>query len=574
MNDNYSLLLLVLVPLIGAVAGAFMPSRSAARWCALLISILAVMLGIGLAAQMDVFPPIDPSNAGVQLHWGADIKNNAFALERVGFAVHLGMDSISLWLVLLTVFLQPLVILSSWDVIKDRAVEYYAWMSLLLMAMVGVFVAQDLLLFYVFFELTLVPMFFLIGIWGGPERRYAAGKFFLYTFTGSVFTLAAIIYLGMGAGTFDIAEVVRYAQSELTETQRFWVLWGFLAGFAVKVPLFPVHTWLPLAHTEAPTAGSVILAGVLLKLGTYGILRVGLPVGLIDATGVTFAPVIAALGVLCIVGIIYGALVAWVQQDIKKLVAYSSVSHLGFCVLGLLSMTDIGIQGSVLYMINHGLNTGAMFLVIGMIYDRYHTRDIDKLSGLGRNMPVMAFFFIVFVMGSIGLPGTNGFVSEYLTLQSAFISPYLGVWFGVLAATGVVLGAIYMLHMAAKVIFGRLKVPAEHGGHGNGDHTAVGAAPASVEHHDGHGAVEKNDLNAREIAILTPIAVLVIVLGVLPSPVMQSMNAEVAQIRQPVQAVGRVASTAPPTPAVHPAPVARPVPETLPAAPAAAMIRP
>lgn len=574
MNDNYSLLLLVLVPLIGAAAGAFMPSRSAARWCALLTSILALMLGVGLAAQMDLFPPIDPSNAGVQLHWGADIKNNAFALERVGFAMHLGMDSISLWLVLLTVFLQPLVILSSWDVIKDRAVEYYAWMSLLLMAMVGVFVAQDLLLFYVFFELTLVPMFFLIGIWGGPERRYAAGKFFLYTFTGSVFTLAAIIYLGMGAGTFDIAEVVRYAQNELTDTQRFWVFWGFLAGFAVKVPLFPVHTWLPLAHTEAPTAGSVILAGVLLKLGTYGILRVGLPVGLIDAASVTFAPVIAALGVLCIIGIIYGALVAWVQQDIKKLVAYSSVSHLGFCVLGLLSMTDIGIQGSVLYMINHGLNTGAMFLVIGMIYDRFHTRDIDKLSGLGRNMPVMAFFFILFVMASIGLPGTNGFVSEFLTIQSAFISPYLGVWFGVLAATGVVLGAIYMLHMAAKVIFGPLKVPAEHGGHGNGDHTAVGAAPASVEHHDGHGAVEKNDLNAREIAILTPIAVLVIVLGVLPSPVMQSMSAEVAQIRQPVQAVGRVASTMPPTPAVHPAPVARPAPEALPVAPAAAMFRP
>ncbi len=538
MQDNYLILLLLLVPLLGAAVGAFMPSRNAARGWALVVSLVALMLGIGLAAQMNLFAGIDPSKPAwdatsqtVQLHWGGDFKSNKFAIDKIGFSFHLGLDTVSLWLVLLTVFLQPLVVLSSWDVIKDRAAEYYAWMSLLLAAMLGVFIARDLLLFYVFFELTLVPMFFIIGIWGGPERRFAAGKFFLYTFTGGVFTLAAVLYLGTSAGTFDLVGVIQHAQAALTANERFWIFLALLAGFAVKVPLFPVHTWLPLAHTEAPTAGSVILAGVLLKLGTYGLLRIAFPVGLIStADGVISSNLISILGALCIIGVIYGALVAWVQQDIKKLVAYSSVSHLGFCVLGLLSMTDIGLQGSVMYMINHGLSTGAMFLVIGMIYDRYHTRDINQLSGLGKTMPVMAFFFIFFVMSSIGLPGTNGFISEYLTIQSVFISPYLGVWFGVFAATGVVLGAIYMLHMAAKIIFGPLKVPA-HGDERT--HAATEVADPNVHGH-GHGHVAKNDLNLREIGILVPLAIAVIVLGVRPAPVLQSMTTPLALAREPL----------------------------------------
>jgi NADH-quinone oxidoreductase subunit M len=366
-------------------------------------------------------------------------------------------------------------------------------------------------------------MFFIIGIWGGPERRYAAAKFFLFTFGGSVFTLAAVIYLGLRARTFDLTEVMIFAQLHLSSTERWWILLGLLAGFAVKVPLFPVHTWLPLAHTEAPTAGSVILAGVLLKLGTYGLLRLALPLGLVGVTAAWSNSITHFLGGLCIIGIIYGALVAWVQQDIKKLVAYSSVSHLGFCVLGLLALNDIGMEGSVLYMINHGLSTGAMFLVIGMIYDRFHTRDINALSGLAKRMPKLAFFFVFFVLGSIGLPGLNGFVSEFLTALGAFTSDRLGVGFGVLAAIGVILGALYMLHMTAKVIFGPLKIPGEHG-----------------EEHGGHGEHETGDksldIGAREIGLLVPIALAAILLGLAPNAVLKSIAGPIGLIRKPVSA--------------------------------------
>jgi NADH-quinone oxidoreductase subunit M len=392
------------------------------------------------------------------------------------------------------------------------------------MAMLGCFIARDVLLFYIFFELTLIPMFFIIGIWGGPERRYAAGKFFLFTFTGSVFTLAGVVYLGLKAGTFDLTTVTAIAQTQLSSTERFWVFLAFLAGFSVKVPLFPVHTWLPLAHTEAPTAGSVILAGVLLKLGTYGLLRFAVPMGLPDVT----INASRWLGVLCLIGIIYGALVAWVQQDIKKLVAYSSVSHLGFCVLGLVALNTIGIQGSVMYMINHGLSTGALFLTIGMIYDRFHTRDINELSGLAKKLPKLAFFFILFTMSSIGLPGLNGFVSEFLTILGAFTSPRLGPVYGAFAATGVILGALYMLHMAARVIWGPLKYP----GMPTGDSHSHG--PQHAGGHEDHAHEEVHDMNAREMGILVPIALAVILLGVLPAGVMNSMSTPIEIIRGPV----------------------------------------
>ena len=496
-----ALLLLILLPLIGAIVIAALPRTNdmGIRWTALGASLLTAFVGLMLAIGFD---------------WsgGNEIRStlSAFYLESVGFGLKLGADTISLWLVLLTVFLTPLAILASFQSITDRTKEYYAWMLVLLAAMNGVFVARDLLLFYIFFELTLIPMFFIIGIWGGPERRYAAGKFFLFTFTGSVFTLAGIIYLGLNnpisgqTGGFDLNSAVTYAQTQLTSDARWWLFLAFLAGFAVKVPLFPVHTWLPLAHTEAPTAGSVILAGVLLKLGTYGLLKLAVPISTPDAV-VHFAPFI---GVLCVVGVIYGALVAWVQQDVKKLVAYSSVSHLGFCVLGLFALNTIGVQGSVLYMINHGLSTGALFLCVGMFYDRYHTRDINELSGLARVMPIWAFFMVLFSLSSVGLPGLNGFVSEFLTILAAFVSDKLGIAYGVLAATGIVLGAVYMLHMLARIVWGPFKTP-HH------------------EHHDAPDAEHQplsRDLNAREIAILVPIALAVVILGVRPNIVLKTIE--------------------------------------------------
>lgn len=528
------LVLLILFPLIGAIACAYSP-RPLAKAVALGFSLATLVFGIYVA---------------LEFYAGRPPLFEGFAAESLGFSFKLGVNAISLWLMVLTVGITPLAIAASFDSIKERQREYYAWMLALLVAMNGVFLARDALLFYVFFELTLVPMFFIIGIWGGPDRRYAANKFFLFTFAGGVLTLATVVFLGMKYGTFDLDLLIRYAQQgatvagraipALTSDEKFWVFLGFLAGFAVKVPLFPVHTWLPLAHTEAPTAGSVILASVLLKLGTYGILAIALPIGLISADGTSpFPTTIKVLGVLCVVGVIYGALVAWVQQDIKKLVAYSSVSHLGFCVLGMLALNDIGMQASVLYMINHGISTGAMFLCIGMIYDRYHTRDIDQLSGLARRMPILSFFFVFFVMSSIGLPGLNGFVSEFFTIQGAFHSPYLGPWFAAFAATGVVLGAIYMLHMTAKVIMGPLKTPLDGGGHG--DEHGHGHEPAvedrgqgvAVNHHhgDSHGHGTPGDIGAREIGILIPLALAAIVLGIRPGLVSDAMLEPLAELR-------------------------------------------
>lgn len=520
MDNSWALILLLLIPLTGAIVGAFIAPGIARLW-ALLVSLATFIVSLVVAsAVFDGHPPV--------FHPASDPAH----LPAIGASFALGVNSISVWLILLTTFLQPLAILSSFESIKLRQREYYAWMNALLVVMLGVFMARDLLLFYVFFELTLVPMFFIIGIWGGPDRQFAAAKFFLFTFTGGVLTLAATIYLGMSAHTFALDDainaagavshvsVVHFAQS-LPEAARFWVLLGLMAGFAVKTPLFPVHTWLPLAHTEAPTAGSVILAGVLLKLGTYGLLVLAVPIGLVGATSPIFQTVIHVVAGICVIGIIYGALCAWVQPDIKKLVAFSSVSHLGFCVLGLIAMNDIGMQGSVLYMINHGLSTGAMFLVIGMIYDRYHTRDINQLSGLAKVMPLLSFFFVFFMLSSIGLPGLNGFWSEFLTMLGAFTAPRL-MWYGTVAAIGVILGAVYMLHMTARVIMGPLKVPA--GDHGHGD------APAD-HGHDSH-APAKNDIGFRETLILVPLAIAVVVLGVQPNLIMNSIRTPIEQLRQ------------------------------------------
>ena len=424
----------------------------------------------------------------------------------------LAVDGISLPLLMLTALLTPLAVWSSFTGIHERRREYYALMLLLQGAMQGVFCAQDLLLFYVFFEFTLIPLYLLIGIWGGPQREKAANMFFLYTLAGSMLTFAGVLYLGWKAWThFHVFTLeldnlyLLAARGVLSTNEQWWLFFAFFAGFAIKVPIFPLHTWLPLAHTEAPTAGSVILAAILLKLGTYGFLRLSVP--MLPLATFAWAPF---LGWLAVVGIIYGALAAWVQSDIKKLVAYSSVSHLGFCLLGMFSLKIAGLTGSLLYMVNHGLSTGALFLVVGMIYERYHTRELSELSGLGRKMPIMAFFLGVFTLSSIGLPGLNGFVGEFLVLLGTFTSGHsapgspagpLGVAFAAPAATGIVLGAVYMLHMAKGVLFG----------------------PVIEVHPFDSTSGLTQDLTRREIAILAPIALLCLFLGVYPKPVTKGL---------------------------------------------------
>jgi NADH-quinone oxidoreductase subunit M len=400
-------------------------------------------------------------------------------------------------------------VLISWTAVDERVNEYYAWLLALGAGMTGVFLSFDIILFYVFFEVTLVPLFFLIGIWGGPERRHAARKFFIYTLAGSVITflglLAVIVVCYQKSPdrtlTFSIPELVRQVNHHLLhdagEADRafwssfqFWVFLALFAGFAIKVPLFPMHTWLPLAHVEAPTAGSVLLAGVLLKMGTYGFLRLALPL----TPGACHDVGVPLIGGLAVVGIIYGALCALAQDDIKKLVAYSSVSHLGFCMLGMFALNSAGLTGSLLQMINHGLSTGALFLIVGMLYERYHTRMMADYSGIGAKLGLLTFCMVVTCLSSAGLPGLNGFVGEALVLFGAFQEQQL---LAILAAGGILLGAWYLLTMLKQVFFGPLQEP----------------------HHEGG---EVRDLNVREIAALAPILALCLWLGVYPQPVIDT----------------------------------------------------
>ncbi len=435
-------------------------------------------------------------------------------LPAVDFAYHVGIDGVSVWLVALTALLTPLAIWSSFTAIRERVKEFYILMLLVETGMLGVFCARDLLLFYAFFEFTMVPMYFLVGIWGGPQKRRAALRFFAYTIAGDALTLAGVLFLayqayreaGGGVFTFDLERLYAVGRS-LDPSVQFWLFLAVSAGFAVKVPMFPLHTWLPLAHTEAPTAGSVVLAGLLLKLGTYGFLRVSMP--MFPSATLELAAVVAALGV---VGIVYGALAAWVQTDVKRLVAYSSVSHLGFVLLGLFSLKMGGLSGSLLYMVNHGLSTGALFLVVGMVYERYHTRSIAEIGGLARRMPWLSFFLIFFALSSLGLPGLNGFVGELLVLIGVFSSARtfdgnpagpLGPSYAVLAATGVVLSAVYLLWMCQRVLFGPLREPA-----GTPD-ASRGLTP---------------DLTRREIAILVPIAAVCLLIGLWPRPFLALMQ--------------------------------------------------
>jgi NADH-quinone oxidoreductase subunit M len=504
-------------PLVG-VALLLMPPRGGdayLRRIALGGSLLTAAL---CAAALVAFLSVAPTGAGFVLEQNLPWLGGGAAGIDIGYRV--GVDAISIWMIALTGFLSVLAVWSSFTAISHRVREYYALLLLLEVGMLGVFCARDLLLFYVFFEFTLIPLFFLIGIWGGPDRRRAANKFFIYTLSGSVLLLAGVLYLGYyaysapggGVFTMNLATLTQMGQQGLLPRDvQWWLFAAFAAGFAIKVPLFPVHTWLPLAHTEAPTAGSVILAGVLLKLGTYGFTRISLP--MLPAAAFELAPFVA---VLSIIGIIYAALAAWVQDDVKKLVAYSSVSHLGFCMLGLFSLKMAGVTGAVMYMINHGLSTGALFLVIGCIYERYHTRDINAIGGLARRMPWMAFFLVFFTLSSIGLPGLNGFIGEFLVLlgtaTSATDSPIdgvgpLGYAYAIPAAIGIILGAVYMLWMCQRVLFGPLKEPA---------HTPDLSRGLTT------------DLTRREIAILAPIAIVCIWLGVYPKPMLNTLEPAIA----------------------------------------------
>ncbi len=433
-----------------------------------------------------MYQAYDPNESGFQF-----VEKKQW-FPGAGMSYHLGVDGLSIYFVLLSAFLTPICILASWDSIKVRVKEYMIAFLVLESFMIGTFSALDTILFYVFFEGVLIPMFLIIGIWGGPRRVYASYKFFLYTLLGSVLMLLALLTLYVQLGTTDIPELM---QNHVGLGLQKWLWIAFFASFAVKMPMWPVHTWLPDAHVEAPTAGSVILAGVLLKMGGYGFLRFSLPI-LPDAS-VYFAPFVMWLSVIAI---IYTSLVALVQEDMKKLIAYSSVAHMGFVTLGIFSFTHQGIEGAVFQMISHGVISAALFLCVGVVYDRLHTREIGRYGGIVKNMPAYATVFMIFMLGSVGLPGTSGFVGEFLTLMGAFQADTV---VAVFATTGLVLGAAYMLMLYRRVVFG----PQEN-----------------------QDAGLMKDLNNNEKLILLPLVGLVFYLGVFPSKVLETTSPAVAQL--------------------------------------------
>jgi NADH-quinone oxidoreductase subunit M len=498
--DSLILTIVTFTPAVGALLILLFSRGSArassVRGLALAIAILAFIFSLHLIAHFE--RNSSDFQFTIDVPW----------IPSIGIDYSMGIDGISLFLILLTTLLTPLAVLASWSV-TERLKEYFIFMLLLETGMIGVFASLDLFLFYVFWEIMLIPMYFLIGVWGGERRIYAAMKFVLYTMAGSVLMLVAIIALyflhGNSTGTYtfsypDIQTALGTGRLTLPPSAEFWLFIAFFLAFAIKVPLFPFHTWLPDAHVEAPTAGSVLLAGVLLKMGTYGMLRFSLP--LFPHVSNLFAPLISGLA---IIGIVYGALVAMVQPDMKKLVAYSSVSHLGFIVLGIFSFNMQGMEGAIYQMINHGISTGALFLLVGVIYDRRHTRLIDEFGGLANRMPVYAAFFLIVTLSSIGLPGLNGFVGEFLVLLGTFGTNRLRA---VLAATGVILSAVYMLWMYQRVIWGEV-------------------------------TNEKNknllDLARREYAMFIPLLILIVWMGVYSSYFLRPMDASVMKLMNQVQ---------------------------------------
>ena len=446
MEDISLVTVVLMLPLVGFFPLVFVRSLTdqTIRWLTLTISVIT------FGASLLLLRNFDSNQSGLQMvtdwEW---ISAGSFTIR-----YFVGVDGISIWLVLLSTFIMPLAILFSFTSIKERPRLYYALLLLMEWAMIGVFIAQDLFLFYVFWEVTLVPMYFLIGIWGSEDRIYAAIKFFLYTMAGSLLMLVAILWLGNEAGTFAVPDIIAQIQSgELSfdiSTERLLFL-GFAIAFAIKVPMWPLHSWLPDAHVQAPTAGSVILAGVLLKMGTYGFVRFNLP--MFPEASRDFAPYIAALAVI---GIIYGAWVSYGQKDVKKLVAYSSISHLGFVMLGIFALNSSGIQGGILQMVNHGISTGGLFLLGGMLYERRHTKLMSAFGGIWAAMPLFSGISLVIVLSSMGLPGLNGFVGEFTILVGSAGSDVLSIWFTVFAAIGIILAAVYMLYMFNTVYMGAL----------------------------------------------------------------------------------------------------------------------
>ncbi len=488
MFHNHLLSIVLFTPLAGAVLLLFVPQKraDAIRWIANAFAVAGFLISLPLWFRYEPFGDA----------W--QFVERADWIPSIGASYYLGVDGFSVLLILLTTLMGAIAILSSWTAITERVKEYYIFLLVLQTGMIGAFVSLDFLLFFLFWEVMLVPMYFLIGIWGGGRRLYSAIKFFLYTLVGSVVMLLGILALYFiyhsqtGDYTFDIT---KFQQMDVPAEAQKWIFLAFFLGFAVKVPMFPLHTWLPDAHTDAPTAGSVILAAVMLKMGTYGFIRFRLPI--LPQASHDFVPFMAALS---IIGIVYGALVALAQTDWKRLVAYSSVSHMAMVMLGMFALTPVGLTGSIVQQLNHGISTGALFLIVGIVYERRHTRDIAEYGGLSKIMPVFAAVFLVMTMSSIGLPALNGFIGEILILQGVYVVHK--VWAAV-AASGIVLGAAYMLWLFQRTMFGTVDNPANAG---------------------------LKDLNAREIATFVPLVALAVWIGIYPTPILRRLQAPVGRV--------------------------------------------